>query len=261
MNEINEPSALGFDTQTETFSTPSGFSVTIRETNGQDDAIFSNLKDQREQKALNNYLSNVILDLDGNQTVKPNDILKLRVRDKYYILYKIRRLSLGDEVEWLHRFDDGEEVNMVENLDKYDWDYSEGMPPLKGEDGYNPLLAAKYNEEPYVRFKLSSGHIVQFNYMTGLEEKSVLGVNEDTLNINYRLIVRKFQLLQDINDEQGSYIENFQMFPSRIMAEIRARLDTYDSEFILRSNVEHPKTGVVTVISLFAVPDFFYPGA
>jgi len=260
MTDINNPQVMGFDVATDTFTTPSGFEVTIRETNGQDDGIFSKVSNQKDAKALNLYLANIITELNGETTIKPNDILKLRVRDKYYILFKSRRLSLGDEVTWSHTFPDGVIADMVEDIAKYDFDYSKDIPAYKGQEDYNPLVATPYEKETFVRFKLSSGHIVQFDYMTGIQEKKTLGVNEATLDINSRLTIRNFKLMKDESDEEGQFIENFQSFPSRIMAEIRARLDTYDSEWILPTDIRHPDTGEVTQISLFQLPDFFYPG-
>jgi hypothetical protein len=226
---------------------PSGKVVTIRESTGEDDDILSKRDDKLEH--LNKFLARIVVDPD----MSTNDVKKLLVRDKYFLLLKSRIFSLGSELLFTHTFSDGTEADIEEDLTIFDHDYSEEWNP--DSKAPRPYIT----DDPTVEFNLSSGKICRYEYLTGLHEKSLLDNKEITLtnlNINMMMTVRKFAL--KINDS-WALVQRFNMLKSREMAEIRKHIERNDPEWGALMSIPHPNGGPTEYVSIFQVPDFFFP--
>lgn len=244
---------MAFSPNTETFKLPDGRMVTIRERNGEDEDILSKVKNNEDGTAFDKYLYNIIEDLDGNGKATRAQIGSLKNRSKYYILYKSRIQSLGDTVEFEHTFENGDKVSFEEDLKIFDFDWEK--QPLEERE--------EYQIEPYKEkgdsfsFTLSSGVTCKMDYLTSDMEASTLARDISQLSINEKLRIRNFR----IADKGGDFfqVENFKMFPSRVMQEIRKYLKEYDSEFTLMTTLKHPSKPIREEVSLFMYPDFFFP--
>jgi hypothetical protein len=240
------------------FRLPSGKTVRIREQNGEDDDKLTLVKDNKDGVAMNKFIAGIILELNGSAVVlQADDIKQWLLRDKYYLLFKSRRFSLGDQVFFDYTFQDGTMAPMEEDLAKYDFDYSTGTPPKKGQPDYNPLVAQSYPEALKVNLVLNSGKKVSYEYMTGEHEQRLLGRVENELTLNDKLRFRNLKLMVDGGGYQQ--IDRFNQFSARDMYEIRSSIEVEDSEFSLITECRNPKTNAIEKVSLLALNDFFFP--
>jgi hypothetical protein len=234
---------------------PDGNMVSIREQTGEDEDVLSRVRDAQDGTAMNNFLSNLIIDSSYKSTT-PKDILMMKSRVRNYILLSSRIFSLGSELDFTHTFSDGDSVDFTENLDDYLFDYEAEDFPLPGEPNYNGLLCCPYPEGDPTCFEseLGSEKIVRMEYLTGLSEKKALELGQDT-SINSKLTIRNFELKVD---DRWQSIQRFNMFTSKDMREIRKLLLRNDPEFELVIKLTSPQ-GLREEVSLFTIPDFFFP--
>ena len=232
-----------------TFTLPSGDKITIRETTGADDDIMSKVDPMLEH--INKYIANIVVE----PKLTPNDVKKLKVRDKYYILMKSRIFNLGPELVFKHIFQDGSEYQVTEDLSIFDHDYSKPLP----EGSLAPL---PYPEDAgtEVEHTLSSGLTFKFEYFTGLHERKLLSnkkINLQNLEVNAVLTTRNFQLQSDAGE--WILIQNFHMLKSRQAAEIRKYVLDHDPEWVAPITIEHPSGKASEFVSAFQLDDFFFP--
>lgn len=243
---------------------PSGMPVTIRERNGDDEDILSKLRDNKSSAAMHKFLAAIIV----NPVLTFEDIAKMRIKDKYYLMFKSRIQSLGDEITFNHTFTDGEDksklITLDENLSKYDWDFSrtfEEYPFKPDHPEYfkhrcTPYPKGKMDEDTF-EFELLSKKKCRMEYLNGLGEAKSLKKDTGDLTINERLIIRNFEVQLDNGNWQK--VERFSMFTAREMQQIRTELDRMDQSFDLVVEHVNPLTGQVELISLFLKEDFFFP--
>lgn len=256
---------------TEEVHLPSGFKVTIRERNGDDEDILSRVKDNKDGSALNNFLSAIITDpkMTGKQ------IAELKLKDKYYLLFRSRIQSLGSQMTFKHVFagdeDKTKEVFFEEDLNQYDWDFSKPYssfpfkPKLElgnGEtDEYFKYRCTPYpdgsREEDGFEITLPSGVICRMKYLTGEGEQKSLKKSMNDLTINDKLRVRDFELKMDNGKWQR--IERYNMLSAKDMMVIRTELDKRDEQFDMLVETVNPLTGQPEYISMFLKEEFFFP--
>lgn len=243
---------------------PSGFRVYIREQNGNDDGILSNVSLARESSAINTFIQDVVVWAEHGATpdnrLTEEQVLELRLRDKYYILMESRIFSLGAILKFDYDWGGGQPpVSYEEDLSQFIWDFSSGPFPEEGSPDY-PFEAIKpYNSGinvQYVETTLSSGKKVKFKYMDGYSEQFLIKLPEFKLDINSRLVARDLHLEVD-----GKYmkVENFKPFKSREMAELRDLVEEVDSQFDGVIELTSPYDQTTTRQYLVRLPDFFYP--
>lgn len=262
MNELSINSKVGLSggVPYTDFTLPSGNKLRIREQNGEDDDVLSKVKDNKDGSAMHNYIAAITLEYNGTTGLTGEQVKTWGLRDKYYAILKSRRFSLGDVVFFDYTFEDGKQLGFEEDLAKYDWDFSTGKPPQKGQKGYSKDVPQSYPSETdkSIEFKLSSGKICCYEFMTGEHEMKTLGKSENELTLNDRLRFRNFKLkLKD--SDPWTQLDRFNMFTAREMYDIRTHLDMNDPDFILKSDVRHPDGGRTESISLLHISDFFFP--
>jgi len=243
---------------------PSGMPITIRERNGDDEDILSKLKDNKSTAAMHNFLAAIVV----NPVLTPEDVAKLRIKDKYYIMFKSRIQSLGSDLTFSHTFTDGDTktrtVQFDESLDNYDWDFSrphEEFPFKPENDEYFKYRCTPYPKDTMdtdtFEFELVSKKKCRMEYLNGLGESKSLKKNAGDLTINDKLIIRNFEIQLDNGSWQK--VEKFSMFSAREMQEIRSKLDKMDDPFDLLTELINPITGNSELVSLFLKEDFFFP--
>lgn len=261
IKEINDQDFFGGNVITEKITLPSGKQISIRERNGEDEEILSNVGYSKDGTSFIRYLAQIIV--EPKQTI--SEINDWRIADKYYALFKSRIQSFGPEMYWNHEFQDGSEAFIEEDLTKYDFDFSKGLEnyPKEGSKGYNSEMIKPYPDfelgkgasHLYFEFKSASGFDCRMRFLTGNLEKETLGMQENNLNINTKLTLREFEI------KKGSSwvkIERFNFLTSKDMMSIRRALEEHDPEFSLNVKVNSPKENP-ELISLFHVKDFFFP--
>lgn len=260
-SHVNEMDAFRMG-PTEDVVCPSSMPVTIRERNGDDEDILSKLKDNKSTAAMHKFLAAIIV----NPKLTFEDVAKMRVKDKYYLMFKSRIQSLGYEVNFDHTFTDGDEktktVNFDEDLSNYDWDFSKPLTefPKENDNNFFKHRCTHYPDtlmDDTFEFELLSKKKCRMEYLNGLGESKSLKKDTGDLTINDKLIIRNFE----VQLENGTWqkVERFSMFTAREMQEIRTKLDQMDKPFDLITEVINPLTGQSEQISLFLKESFFFP--
>ncbi len=241
------------------FKTPSGMEVTIREQDGGDDEIISKMKNATDGTAVNKFVASITVE----PKVTANDVLKWKNKDKYYVLYRSRRFSLGDEITYKHNCSSqqcNKESNYDEDLKPFDFDFSD---PNALPSGFKYQVTPYVNKEKTTReITLSSKKRIRYKYLDGLSEKALLALPKEEFSKNTELIVRNLEWYQEAGEEGGKWIkvQNFKIFSAIDMREIRADVKEQDMPFEAISEAKCPYCNTVDGISLLSQPDFFFPG-
>ena len=108
-----------------TFKLPSGYEVTIREQNGEDDDILSNPVDAKTFMNISKFIAGIVTDTDITATrlLTADDVQKMPSLDRYTIMINSRIFSLGKTLEF--RYDwEGPAEGQVRTID-YEVDLEE----------------------------------------------------------------------------------------------------------------------------------------
>lgn len=242
------------------FVGPSGFQYQIREQNGADEDILSNVQDLRTLMNFTKFIVAIVTKTNftssGKLTIE--DALNLPVNDRYCILFQSRIFSLGEEVEFEYDWgaDKGGKVSYGQDLREYLFDYK-GVP---SEEELN----AKPDAIPYYpmgvmlkdhEYMLSSGKKIKFDIMTGRDEQKFISMPPEKQTRNAPLLCRNLQLVVDGNWER---VENFTLFSVRDMAEMRKHILSIDPVFRGDSHITNPSTGEEAIYPIIGAPSFFY---
>jgi hypothetical protein len=244
--------------------TPSGFTVVIREQNGDDDGILSNASLTKDSTSINHFIQGVIVWSEvgdnSNGTYSDQGLLNMRLGDKYAILLASRIFSLGAIVKFEYVWDQSHpSVSYEEDLNKFLLDYSQ-PPPKASDPGYQGDCIKHYPmgmDTTQVVKVLESGKKVSFRFLDGVGERYLMKLPEFALNANSRILARGFAL------EVGSNwvpVETFKSFSSKEMASIRAWIEELDPQFDGIVEVENPfERNQKASLSLLGINDFFFP--
>lgn len=238
-------------------SVPTGKRYIIREQNGYDDEVLSQVTSIDDADVINRFMANIILkDSEGN-TVYYEDVLKMPLRDKYTLLIQSRIFSLGSELKFEH--DWGSNVppqQYTDDLTQYVWEDYNSPFPGPGSPNY-----FKYRMPPYapgigngVEFEVD-GLRLKFDLLDGRGETHLLKLQPGSQNINQELIARNLSIYKD------GWVKavNFAGFTARQMAQIRAKIKQFDERIEVLTSIDHPFSGQVIEIPLIGIRDFFFP--
>lgn len=250
--------------KTLTFRLPSGYDVTIREQNGNDDDILTNSVTAQDMTNFNIFLASLIIETNlpfaVNNKLTAATAAQLLVRDKYYIIIRSRIHSIGEEVKISFDWgkEDGGKMQYVENLNRYIWDYTKPFPE-EGDPDYDKERIEPYLiEEPYStqELTLESGRQLKFNLYNGVSEKIMLKLPAEQHTRNSELKARG--LMENVS---GTWmkVENFSTFKPREMMELKKLVNLADPPFRVMTDLENPTTKEVMEFSILASHDFFYP--
>jgi len=250
---------------------PSGFKVTIREQNGEDDDVVSRVANNGDGTAINKFLSNIITkndSLEHGKYTSENDIKLWKLKDKYYLLLASRLFSLGGEMKFEYTCPQPEcqkPTVLEELLQRYDWPLDKEIPKEGDEnyedfirDFYAPYVVTRYpnGAETHKEFILSSGLPVRYKYLDGIGEKSILDKSKGNISKNDELTARDFSIKKG---EKWQKVTNFAMFSARLMQEIRANVKKNDSQFEISSDIHCQHCDNLNTVSLISLPNFFFP--
>lgn len=250
--------------RTYSFVAPSGFTYEIREQNGADEDILSNLSDMKTLMNLTKFIASIVVRTNatphGRLTV--DDALDLPVNDRYCIIFNSRIFSLGEEVEFEYDWgkDKGGKVNYGQDLHEYLFDDYGTQPDedtLNSKPDaipYYPLVKGGLKLKGY-QFTLASGKEIQFDCMDGRGEQMLATMPIEKQTRNTPLLCRNLRLEVDGKWEK---VENFQVFSAKDMAEIRRLVASIDPLFKGESHITNPITGEETSYPIMFAPSFFY---
>ena len=190
------------------FTGPSGFEYEIREQNGADEDILSNLSDMKTLMNLTKFIAAILIRTNAtpNGKLTVDDALNLPVNDRYAIIFNSRIFSLGEEVEFEYDWgkENGGKVTYGQDLHEFLFDYSE-VPTD------NRVFDEKPDAIPYYpkgiqltghEYLLSSGKKIKFDCMTGKGEQEFMKLPLDKQTKNAPLLCRNLYLEVDGNWEK-----------------------------------------------------------
>lgn len=239
---------------------PSGMLVIIRDLNGEDETIISNVKLTQERKSFDAYLSNIVVAVDG-VVGNPSfaQVKSWKLRDKYATLIFSRIMSIGEEVRFQYQFPKDETpLTFVENLSRYVWDYNTPFPK-KGEDNYDVERIPPYDSSLSSNereLELTSGKKVRYLYANGVTESYMLDRLEEELHKHTELLARQ---LSFFDGKAWIRVQNFKMFSIKDTREIWNDINTNDRAYNLVTELEHPRTDEMQIIPIVGIQDFFFP--
>lgn len=251
----------------DTFITPSGYKWTIKEQNGEAEDILSNKAASKGLKNILNFIAYITVSQDFvNKVVTGDDLEELPLLDKYCIMLKSRILSLGEEVEFDYHWNrlDGEKealpVTYSVELTEYlfnDYSKEPGEEELQNKNKFAVPYYPNGNKSKDIKFTTTSGKEVYFDLLTSKGENYLITLPESEQSKNKTLVARNLRMM--VKGELNK-VENFQMFSTRDMFEIRKFVNSCDPEFTGLCEINHPSDGRSTYINLLGLDSFFYMG-
>lgn len=248
-----------------TFKLPSGYEVTIREQNGEDDDILSNPVDAKTFMNLSKFISGIVIDTDmtANRLLTPEDVQKMPSLDRYAIMINSRIFSLGETLEFKYSWDgpaDGQvreveyEVNLREEF-LFDYGTIPSMEEMEAKPNAIPFYpVSKQSSE--IHFTTKSGKEMCFDLLNAKGEAYVLNLPASERTKNQELVARNLKL--KVGDKY-ELVKNFRMFNPIDMMDIRSTIKGFDPLFHGTTQIEDSETGQKIMVPVMAVDNFFYP--
>lgn len=251
MAELQSPIFTGDIKQ---ITLPSGNVVSVREINGEDEAL---LQDNSEDiLGLDRFLT-AIVQYDGNVKRKPYiaDIQDWLPMDRYYAIFKIRLISQGKEMDIHNECSNdkcGHEQDYQIDLSTFDADL--GNPDvIPGKDA---VPRYPLGNQRTVEMVTSSSKVVRYEILTSKGEVDFLELPEQDQTTKELLKIRNASM----KDQSGTYIllKSFQQFSSIEMREIRKSIDENDGSWAPIEKLVCPKCKQKHFLNLLLQPTFFY---
>ena len=254
-----------------TFCTGSGLTVTIREHNGQDDDVLSNVSEPSESiQAQTNYLAGIIQEirLPDGQTFKPSDgdiwverIKKLKSPDRYYILIASRIFSMGHEL--VFKFAPGNKTCKSTACPfAKEVDVTEDLRIFMLEKGEPKDSSVKHYSHPHgskdsIEFITNSGKKLRYYFANSETDMYYMKLDRTSINDD----IRARGLEMETSKDKWEKVNNFMSFTSMDMKEIRSHILKNDPEWLPMIYIKCSTTGCNQEYSLPVthIRDFFYP--
>ena len=246
-----------------TFTLPSGYEVTIREQNGEDDDILSNPVEARSLRNISRFIAGLVVrtNMTATGVLSVDDAHAMPSLDRYCILIESRIFSIGNTMEFSHDWVDmdGRKRNVEYEVDlreEFLFDYSKAP---SAEELNSKESALPFYPEPMVReleFTTTSGKTLKFHLMNAESEQYLLSLPEDKMTKNQELIARNLQLKVGDKFEK---VTNFKMFSMKDMVEIRSFVKGHDPIFQGTTTIMDPVTHQVMDVPIIGIDSFFYP--
>lgn len=261
-----------FQGQTFEVVLPSGAIAVIREHSAADDDILtvrSKAKTPAEDFIgnMNKYVAAILQNkpYEPESSAKPTlkDVENLRLKDKHYIIFQSRILSIGETLEIEHTCSDETcKVKEIYEIDlkEYDRDLTlpiEELKELQDEDKLCIMPYPKGYQESTFEVRLSSGKTVILEYLNGHGENFVLQQNKrNDLKASSEIISRRPKIEVDGTLHE---IKNVNIFSKRDKVEISKAIKENDQQFAMSAIITCDHCGNIEYLPLITLQDFFFP--
>lgn len=246
-----------------TFTAPSGKQYTIREQNGQDEEILTNVGEANRFMNINNFLQGIIMNTSFKEgKLSMQEVLDIPYLDRQCILIQSRIFSLGEIMEFTYKWPapDGktQEFEYEQDLNEFLFDYSnpEGISEATLLEKPHAIPFYPEGVEDYFYVSLPSGRSARFKPFNGESEIYVMKLSENARTRNSDMIARHLELEVDGKWER---VFNFSLFSMKDMRELRKNINTFDPTPNTLTTINNPDTGEVQEINIMALPYFFFP--
>ena len=250
--------------ETVSLITPSGFSVVLRQQNGDDDDVISNSGDASDGTSINKFVAAIVVDSDINPrgTITLQDVMEMKLCDKYFIIIASRIFSLGQFLKFDFKWENViEPVAYEEDLAKYIWDYTKREFPIKPND----LGFFEYRIQPHIagkektkEFNTRTGKKLKYTFINGNGEKYLMTLSDNSQSKNQEILARELYLWLE---ERWTRVQNFKTFSPMEMVDIRNEINENDPTINLVTDLENPITHSKVPYPIVGTTDFFFPRA
>ncbi len=238
---------------TQEYTSPSGLKFILREQTGDDDEKMSAA--QSETTMVNTYVANVIVKGPDDKPMGPEEVKKLRLGDKYFLLLVSRILSLGSTLYFKYQWDgSNESIEYEEDLNKFVWDYSTPYP-VEGDPNFFDQRISPYPKEEFMNGTIGDIQI-RMDYLDGHGEDYLLKLPPNQRTVNKELIARNLRMF---DGKDWKAIVNFKSFSARDMIYIRNLAHDNDPPIDGLMALDNPFTGEKIDLPILGIKDFFYP--
>lgn len=259
------PQSFIFKGKTDTFKLLSGKLVTLRESNGEDESKLSNVKDALDGTNLLNFLSGVIIAVDGVDTVvSPKELGEWHRNDIYYALLCQRILTHGADME-MSAFCNNPECKCSAKKTKHpfvvDIPLNEYLMDAKDENNETLATAAPayplgLKQETDAMILPKTGIQVKFRIESFNEYMNNVKNTGNNLNKNTVILDHKTELF--IQDRFQPLTVLTALSASQA-GEVRKEINKLDPIFYPSAEYECLECGTPHEERLMNIPSFFYP--
>lgn len=251
-----------------TFTGPDGNTYTIREQNGDDDEIVSSNDTEKRPETianLNRLIASIMLQntLNGKNYLTLEEIGKMKLRVKYYILLKTRINTIGSSLKFsaicpnkdckdLHG--KRTETKYSEDLNKYDTDLTNFDKEAK---------RYQYQITPYTsgkdttgEFTLASGKRIRFTWLNVEAEQTL--AKSKTISENTDFYIRNLEVRIPATNE-WQLVSSCNIFSKIDMMELSKIVEENDMQFQMFMELKCPKCEREWEIPFLYLKDFFFP--
>lgn len=238
-----------------TFELPTGMQVTIREQNGEDDAVISNTGYAKNKTSITRFIARIVQEVDGKPVrLDHTEVAQWHQQDVAYILLRSR-------------------IHSISNILKADFQCSN--PDCKSkfviEEDLNRYILGDDNDHIYAPKKYPNARAKDFVIDIAPNENVKMEIKLDHLTPQHEFDYKRTDKSITANDEilmrkprlisKGEEIpvQNFNIFSSKMMTKIRTEAKTADPIFEIISDVTCPVCGLLHETPLAYMPDFFFP--
>lgn len=261
-----------FQGQTFEFVLPSGAIAVIREHSATDDDILTTTTKGKTEAEnflgnLNRYVAAILLNkpYEPESSAKPTvkDVENLRLKDKHYIIFKSRILSIGETLEMTHTCSN-EQCKAKEeyeiDLSAYDRELGMSHEELAELVDDDKLCITPYPEDytnPTFEVLVPSGKTVTLEYLNGQGENYVLEQSKrNNLVASSDIISRRPRV--DVGGTPHE-VKNVNIFSKKDKVAISKAIKQHDSQFPMSVLVTCEHCGTQRYIPLITIQDFFFP--
>lgn len=243
---------------------PSGFNITIREQNGDDDDIISQITASKDGTAIPKFLAGIIIESENKPSKKLTylDILDWKIKDIYYALLVSRIHSLDNLIDFEYECINSNCKRITryeEDLDQFTQDFTLPAPTID-EPGYFKYRVTPYENgaESIGTLKLESGKEVEYTLLTGKGENLIINLEEDKLTKNQELISRYLRVRENPGDPFQT-VGKFDIFSAKEMRAIRSEITKNDTPWLPYIECICPYCKTKSLINMVQEPAFYYP--
>jgi len=238
---------------TQEYTSPSKLKFTLREQTGEDDDRLSAA--QSETSLINTYIASVIIKGPKGNPMSVEDVKKLRLGDKYFLVLASRILSLGETLYFEYQWPgDNTSTEYSEDLTNYIWDYEKEFPE-KGSPYYFDQRIPPYPEKEFIEGEIK-GFKLRMDYLDGYGEDYLMKLSPSGRTVNQELKARNLRVWDQTDWKP---VATFAGFTARDMHYIRNLAHSNDPPILGLTRVSHPLSEQTMEIPLLGIKDFFYP--
>ena len=214
--------------------------VALREMTGREEDLLASKKTPSNKK-MNELYARCIIRL-GSLT-EPQQIAaavpELLIGDRTFLMFALRRVTLGDEYPFRHRCPSCEKESL----------YIVDLSEMKIQKMVDPMKRVYEGA-------LSNGTTYRFRLLNGRDEAKLADVVDNERRITQAMVVR----LVTLNDRPPIY-EAVQSMSSRLRNELRAKFEEVDGGVDTEVEMTCPKCDHQFFTELDVGPGFFFPSA